>query len=286
MVALATTALTLSLFSCDDTSSEMNDTENLSTTELITLEASVEEVEAVVDTYSFYAVSALEFDTSTGKTSKTTLGDGVKDRSGFFASCANFSKETVDDTTTITISFPEDCEDRNGNTVSGTITIVKSISETDKSRIVTFTDFAVNGHVINGTKQHEYTTENASGNPQLSGTVDISVTTDEGTITKVGNRVIEITSGADTDTHFDDEKTITGSHTFTDAEGTSKVVEITTPLVKPAACKFITQGVKTYTEDDATMSLDYGDGTCDNIATFTDNNGISTEIELKKRRRH
>lgn len=287
MVAFATVTLTLLFLSCDDNSSDINDgTEDQSITALITLEASVEEVESVMDSYSYYAVSALEFDTAKTATSKTViLGNGCRDRSGFFSECANFQKETVDNTITITITFPEDCVDRNDNTISGTITVVKLISDTDKTRTITFSDFTINGHVINGTKTQEFTPENEEGNPQMSGTANISIETDQGTVTKVGTRLVVITSGGDTNTHWDDEKTITGSHTFTNAEGYSKVIEITTPLVKTAVCRFIGQGVKTYTKNEDTVSLDYGDGTCDNVATLTKSDGIVIEIALRKRRK-
>ncbi len=290
MVAMATAALTLFFISCND-NEPVNDDSLVasSSSEIVALDASVEAVESVADAYSIYAMGSLEFEStdvsSESSSAKTSPGKRCKDRSGFFPDCTEFAEETVDETTTTTISFPEDCVDRNGDVISGTITIVKSISDTDKTRTVTFNDFTVNGHVINGTKTHEYTATNGDGYPQMSGSIDISVETDDGTVTKVGTRLVVITSGGDTDTHSDDEKTITGSHTFTDAEGNTKVVEITTPLVKPAACKYIAQGIKTYTENGETSSLDYGDGTCDNIATLTEADGTVTEIELKRKRR-
>ena len=243
----------------------------------VALEASVEEVENVLDDYALYGGSYLNFGGPFGK--------GLHDRAGFFASCAAMEEETVDDTTTITITFPEDCEDKRGDTISGTITIVKSTSETDRSRTVTFTDFSVNGYVVNGTKTFEYTAVNENGVPQIEGTKNLTIETDEGTITKSGTRLVEITSGGDTDTHSDDERTITGSSTLTDAEGTTRAVEITTPLVKPAECRYISQGVKEISVDGETSTLDYGDGTCDNLAILTEADGTVTEIELKRRRR-
>ncbi|GAA3644058.1 hypothetical protein [Flavivirga jejuensis] len=286
-IAFAIVTITLGLFSCTDDTSQNQST---SAVELVTLEASVEEVESVVDTYSLYALSSLEFESTTdvtGKTSsgKTKLGKGCKDRSGFFPDCAVFEEVTEGDVTTTTISFPDDCEDRNGDIISGTITIVKSTLDTDKSRTITFDVFTVNGYVTNGTKTHEYTAENENGNPQIEGSVNITIETDEGTITKAGTRLVEVTAGSDTDTHKDDEKTITGSYSFTDAEENTKTVEITTALIKPAACKYIAEGIKEYTEAGETSILDYGDGTCDNLATLTEADETVTEIELKRKRK-
>ncbi len=289
MAAMAIATLPLFFISCNDSEPVTDDSLELSDSSgAVALETSVEAVESVADAYSFYAISALEFVTdNTGKesTERNSPPKRCKDRSGFFPECTEFSEETVDDIITITVSFPDDCVDRNGDVISGTITVVKSISDTDKSRTVTFNNFSINGHVINGTKAHEYLAENGDGNPQISGSIDISVETDEGTVTKVGSRLMVITSGGDTATHIDDERTITGSHTFTDTEGQAKVVEITTPLVKPEACKYIAQGVKTYTVSGEVSTLDYGDGTCDNMATLTEADGTVTEIELKRKRK-
>ncbi|AUP79627.1 hypothetical protein [Flavivirga eckloniae] len=289
MVAIATAALTLFFTSCNKDESVTDDAlETGNVPELVALETSIEAVESTADSYSLYAMSSLDFEsTTTGKSDSEKLPPEKRchDRSGFFPDCTEFSKEVTDNTITITVSFPENCIDRNGDVISGTITIVKSISDTDRTRTATFTDFTINGHVINGTKTHEFTAANNDGNPQISGSVDISVETDEGTVTKVGTRLVVITSGGDTHTHADDEKTITGSHTFTDAEGNTRSVEITTPLVKPAACKYIVEGVKTYTKNGETSSLDYGDGTCDNVGTLTEADGTVTEIELKRKRR-
>lgn len=277
LVAFAATA-SLTFLSCDneDSSNFKDDTLSITTTS-VALEASAEEVESVVDDYVLYGGSYLDFGSAFGK--------GQHDRAGFFSSCVEMVSETVDDTITITLTFPEDCEDRNGNLISGTITIVKSLSDTDRSRTVTFDGFTINGYVVSGTKICSYTVENANGNPEMSGSVDISIETDEGTITKVGTRMVEITSGGDTDTHSDDEKTITGSHTFTDAEGNTYAVEITIPLIKPADCDYIASGVKQYSDNGEVSTLDYGDGTCDAIATMTDADGTVTEIKLKRKRK-
>lgn len=277
LVAIAATA-SVTFVSCDnEDSSDTNEDALDNTITSVSLEASTEAVESVVDDYVFYGGSYLDFGSLFGK--------GHHDRAGFFSSCAEMESETTDDITTITLTFPEDCEDRKGNILSGTITIVKSTSDTDRSRTVTFDDFTVNGYAVSGSKSGMYTAENANGNPELSSTVAISMETEEGTITKVGSKLVEITSGGDTDTHSDDEKTITGSHVFTNAEGDTFSVEITTALIKPADCRYIASGVKQYSKNGEVSTLDYGDGTCDAIGTLTEVDGTITEIELRRGKR-
>ena len=269
----------LAFVSCENGGAEDADLEQNPTgmVNSVSLEASVEGVESTLDEYAFYGGNYLNFG---GISSR-----GFHDRAGFFSNCAELMAETVDETTTITITFPEDCEDRRGNLVSGTITIVYSQTDANKSRSATFTDFSVNGYLVNGTRTYSYSAANANGNPEIAGTVDLSIETEEGTIAKSGSRLIEITAGGDTDTYTDDEKTITGSRVFTDAEGNRFSVEITEPLVKPAGCHYIATGIKQYTENDAIAVLDYGDGNCDSVAELTAADGTITEIELRRGRR-
>ncbi len=268
--------------SCSKEDDEI-DPQSLSDFENIALDSSIEEVASVLDAYAMYGADYIDFDDATGKSSdKKRI---LYDRAEFFSDCAIIEEEIVDEISTTTITFEDECLDKNGDIVSGTITITKPTLETDKSRSIVFVDFSINGYVVNGTKSKVHTTENENGNPQSDGTVDLSILTDEGTITKTGTRQVEITSGGDTDTHEDDEKTYTGSYTFTDAEGNSTEVVITTALVKPAGCMYKSSGIKEYTESDEVSILNYGDGTCDDIAELTAPDGTTTEVELKRSRK-
>ncbi|MEP5339215.1 MAG: hypothetical protein ABJL44_16245 [Algibacter sp.] len=257
---------------------------NLSDT--VTAEVAFEETEDVLDNIAIYSDSAFGIETTTSKASDSKDSTYKKHgRSGYFKDCADIVVEELDGTTTTTITFTEDCEDRDGNVISGTITKVKTESDNGKEKTVIVDGLMINGYVINGTKTYVYTVSNANGNPEMMGSVNMSIETDEGTATKVGSRTVEITAGGDTDTCTDDEKTITGSFVYTNAEGVENSVTITTDLVKPADCKYIASGIKVYTTEAGTVTLDYGDGTCDDVATKTDTDGTETEVTLGKRRK-
>jgi len=49
------------------------------------------------------------------------------------------------------------------------------------------------------------------------------------------------------------------------------------------ACKFIVSGIIEYTKGELTSSLNFGNGSCDDIAVLTDSDGVETEITLKRR---
>lgn len=270
--------LVIVFISCDK---ESADTDSLSLLEADTIsyELVIEGAESVIDDIALYSESAF----GAGETSKIS-GNGKRGRSGFFKACANIFSEELDGVKTTTITFDEGCEDRHGNVISGTITKVKTISGTNKEKTVTFEGFSINGFVINGTKDFVFNSSNGNGNREMTGSVNLSIETEKGTITKVGTRTVEITAGGNTDTCKDDEKTINGSAVYTNAAGESRSVEITTALVKPANCRYIASGVKEFTRDGNTAILEYGDGTCDKIATKTAADGTVTEIKLGKKR--
>ncbi len=268
----------LLMTSCDKENSQAASEQQLSVSESVALEASVEAVDKVLDENILYSGVFLGYDALAGK--------GDAHHFGFFPDCVILQTETTENTITVTLSFQEGCEDRNGNALSGTLTIVKSLTDSSLERSINFEDFTVNGYVVNGTKTFSYTAANDNGNPQMAGTVDISVETESGTISRQGNSLVEITAGGETDTCLDDEITRTGSYTYTDASGATFSLEITTPLVKPAECRYIAMGIKTYTTEEGTATLDYGDGTCDNLALLTDMDGTATEIELHRGRWH
>jgi hypothetical protein len=57
---------------------------------------------------------------------------------------------------------------------------------------------------------------------------------------------------------------------------------VTTEVVTPAGCDYPTEGVIEFTDsDDNSFTIDYGDGTCDSVATKTED-GESEEIDLSE----
>lgn len=286
MKKILSLAFVLSLFlvACDKEETTQNDL-NSSSAFSVDTEVIVEETEAVLDDIAFYSEST--FDVSTSKSTTTSKEDAPdkNGRSGFFKDCADITVEETETTITTTIVFTGECEDKDGNVITGTITRVREKADGSRTKTVTFTDLSINGRVVNGTKQYTFTEENGNGNPEMTGSVDITVETEDGTVSKVGTRTVEITAGGDTYFWFDDEKTITGSSTYTNADGNTFSITITTALVKPAECRYIASGVKEFNRNGEITTIDFGDGTCDDVATKTLPDGTTEEITLRKKRK-
>lgn len=97
-------------------------------------------------------------------------------------------------------------------------------------------------------------------------------------------QVYEILAGTGTPTTSDDIHSITGSSSGTDLSGNYYAESITSPIIKkrdPGCSLFFIQGiVVNQTAGQAVRTMDYGNGSCDNLATLTVN-GTSTTITLQ-----
>ena len=80
----------------------------------------------------------------------------------------------------------------------------------------------------------------------------------------------------------DDIYSITGSATGTSASQNNFSATITSPLIKKMNCRHIVQGTFTFDPGNGkpVRTVDFGNGTCDDIATVTINGNVYT-IQLR-----
>jgi len=96
--------------------------------------------------------------------------------------------------------------------------------------------------------------------------------------THEGTKNVTQTAGANTPLNLlDDVYSVTGNHTVTNPAGKSRTVTILEALEKKTTCHNVSKGKMKIQGSTHFAILDYGDGTCDNIATITiDGNPIKT----------
>ena len=88
--------------------------------------------------------------------------------------------------------------------------------------------------------------------------------------THEGTKNVTQTAGANTPLNLlDDVYSVTGSHTVKNPAGKTRTVTITEALEKKATCHNVTKGKMKVQGPTHFAILDYGDGTCDNVATVT-----------------
>lgn len=183
----------------------------------------------------------------------------------------------------ITIDYGDSTLTRNGRVLSG---IVKIEIYGDKgvegrTRKISFIDCTIDSIGINGTSMHTLNADAATAR-KMTITSDVTFNLADGTnITRVGDIVREWLSGLNTPFQCDDDMIqVTGSIHMESSTGDAYTRLITEPLIKLGDCRYAVQGIVEYSQNDNMIAtLNYGDGTCDNLAELT-TGGEIIEIEL------
>ena len=187
-------------------------------------------------------------------------------------------------TRTVTLDFGEGCEMYNGNYLSGIITIeyVRNPEALTRTITYSFTNFFFNYKSIEGGGSIFRERINEYGNPQSTKNHDITLTWPDGkSAHRVGVKIREWTEGFGSGTWGDNVFLITGNWSTDFSNGDVNTGLVTTPLRRELSCRFIVSGVITLTHNDNAGTLDFGDGSCDNEAIFTDSDGVEHVIVLK-----
>lgn len=192
--------------------------------------------------------------------------------------CKTITIETPDDSTqwpkTITIDYGDGCTSPNGITRSGKIITVvngKYVNE-GFSRTTNFDNYYVDGYKIEGERSLVNEGFNDNGNLYFTVTlINGKITNSEGEVrTKEFQRIREWVAGYDTPRlRIDDEYMITGTANGVNRNGEAYSKIIIEPLHVARSCRWILSGVVEMSLGDKSLSLDYGDDTCDRIATVT-----------------
>ncbi len=205
--------------------------------------------------------------------------------------CVTITRVFTSTSRTITIDFGDvNCEGPDGKFRRGKIIIARSgfYFTTAVTATYTFENFFVNDNQLVGTKTY-------AGAFNDDGTYGSTFITDgqiilaegAGTITWYSERNRVITEGASTWGFADNRVEVTGFSNGETADGTTFSSEIIEPLVRiyqEGCFRFYVSGILNIVKADGTeISINYGDGTCDNLAEVTID-GVTQIIELGTRR--
>ncbi len=176
----------------------------------------------------------------------------------------------------IVIDFGTGCTSADGVTRSGKIlvTLSDSLRKSGSVAVMTFDNYYVSGFKREGTVTWTNTSQ--------GGVKSWNRTCENGKITAPGGRywlhngsqdVVQIAGSSTPFNLLDDAFSTTGSHTVTNASGQSRTSEITEALEKKVVCENIDMGKIKITGPNHYAVLDFGDGTCDRIATISIDGG-------------
>jgi hypothetical protein len=204
--------------------------------------------------------------------------NGVKNSNADGSRLGNCATITIDTTVmphVMTIDFGEEnCLCGDGKWRRGQIIVTFTGPYHQPGTVIThgFNEYYVNDNHVEGSKVMTNLGPNADGHPEYETVVDGTVTlnNNQGVISWQANRLRTWIEGYDTNIWYDDVFLITGSgsHSHSNEGGFARTILV--PLRKELSCHHFVSGVvETVPENRPTRTLDYGDGTCDNIATVT-----------------
>ena len=172
---------------------------------------------------------------------------------------------------TIVIDFGTGCT-ANGITRSGKINIVLSdtVRKSGSTAVMTFDNYIAQGFKVEGTMTWTNTSTQSSIGWQRK--------IENGKITgpnayywlHVGTKNVTQTAGFATPLNLlDDVFSVTGTHTVTNALGKSRTATILEALEVKTICGNVTKGTVKFEGPNHFAILNYGDGSCDRVATIS-----------------
>ncbi|MBT8308409.1 MAG: hypothetical protein KJN85_15830 [Maribacter sp.] len=212
----------------------------------------------------------------------TSKADYISD---FLPDCVTITTVVTSTSKEKTIDFGEGCELPNGNVLSGIIYLsyLKDMDLATKTLSMSLENFTFNGVAVDGNALIVRTRSNESGNPQSDAEASFSGEWPEGTTANfTANRTREWIEGYGSGFWGDNVFLISGKGTYTGKLGNVFIKETIVPLRRELSCRFIVSGVLEITRNEATASLDFGDGSCDAKGILTYPNGEMEEIFLRR----
>jgi hypothetical protein len=183
---------------------------------------------------------------------------------------------------TVTVNYgTTGCLCRDGKFRRGVVTLTYTAPIRRPGAVLTITvqDYYVNRKHVEGTR--------IITNLSANGAVKYSVQVKDGKVSWPNGRGFAYASiktvtqinGSETRTVRDDIYSIEGSAAIKYANGVTVTKETVSPLIKPVACDWIVKGILKVTINNVSLSIDFGNGDCDNKATLT-NLKINTTVEI------
>jgi len=183
----------------------------------------------------------------------------------------------------ITIDFGKDGCLVRGNILKGKIILSYSRNTDAQTVFITksLEDFYFNNMNIQGGKTILKEASNENGHPQFTKTLDVTVIWPNGIqASRSGEKVREWIEGHGSGVWSDNVFGVTGFWTTTFVNGNTHSYKVQIPLRREVFCLYIVKGSIDVERTNFSGVFNYGEGECDNMATFTFANGTVIDILL------
>ncbi len=181
--------------------------------------------------------------------------------------------------TGFTVDFDNCTVEEGDEELNGMLTVTYVEGEESTAFTATYTDLSVGDIVINGTRS--FTMNSNSENENVSFTIvsEMSVKLADGSvIEEEGTKTFEIIF--DFENFANSALTVDGNW-IVKANGNTYSVNVSSALVANFGCEHFGTGVMALAKNGLEVVVDFGDGTCDDVADMTYPDGTVEEISLK-----
>ena len=261
--------LGLAFTSCSD--EESVDAQEQDTTE-VAKSSEIDEIEVVLGDVIIDAYEGQESD---------ELGRSAQ-QSGLPA-CVTITVVMQQNYREVTVDFGTEGCIVNGHLLKGQIVFTYSRNPEAQQVLITYTleDFYFDNKNIIGSKTLLKELSNDNGNPQFTHTLDLTVIWPNGAqASREGVKIREWVEGFGSGVWSDNVFEITGNWSTTFVNGNTHTYEVVIPLRREVICFYFVSGSINVQRTNFGGVFDYGNGNCDNQATFTFNNGNVVNITL------
>ena len=160
---------------------------------------------------------------------------------------------------------------------NGTVTVVYDTEPGTAAFTATYVDFYVGDVKLNGTRSFTIIGDSTQNSISFSVTSEMTAEFADGTIiSENGSRVFTLTLGDSLETST---YSISGSWEL-QVDDDVYAVTITSALEGNLSCGYLTTGTMEVSKNGLQVTVDFGDGSCDNIATIIYPNGATEDVTL------
>ncbi len=181
--------------------------------------------------------------------------------------------------TGFTVNFDNCNVEENGEMLNGMLTVTYKAGDESTAFLATYTDLSVGAIVINGTRSFTINGDGENENVSFTIVSDMSIKLADGSvIEEVGTKTFTIIF--DFEDFANSALTVAGNW-IVNADGNTYTVNVSSDLVANFGCEQVGQGVMALAKNGLEVVIDFGDGTCDDLASMTYPDGTLEEISLK-----
>lgn len=159
--------------------------------------------------------------------------------------------------------------------VNGTLAVTYNLQGETSSFTASYVDFYVGETKINGTRAFSFNTSSSDNAITFEVTSEMTVEMEDGAIISDSGTKFTTISFNETATY-----SVEGSWTVV-FEGNTYNVTVKDPLTSEITCTYVSSGDMDVSKNGLSVNVNFGDGTCDDIATLTYPNGVVEEISLE-----